>query len=234
MSELSFSDILPGGFREGAIYRPAASEPITKEGPFYANFVCPLRERLHSAPENNYSAIAPVVHLLFGRRPFTVFWRITKIIINSIYGHAVRAIPHIGKEILKSKPSLTNCNPPAKIAFAAINIRIPASLNHGCPSPVCRGLTHAMGRGGNSGGVSELLFMEASARLAAAGSQIIARCNVLFATLTNAFPCEIATLNAVLAEHGQSPKNLSGKVNSFSHKSMWHNRTCFATSKAGG
>lgn len=74
--------------------------------------------------------------------------------------------------------------------------------------------------------------MIAPARLTASGAQMPALRDMFIPTFTKTQPCNVAALDAMLAQYGKPAKNLSGEIDSFSHKAVWHSAMDFAIDKA--
>lgn len=85
-----------------------------------------------------YKAITISVLLLLGARcPSTIFFRIIKIVINSINSHKGFRLTHVGKELSKIfAPFLGHRNPTPSIPFKKISVRIIASLFYATPNRV--------------------------------------------------------------------------------------------------
>jgi hypothetical protein len=82
-----------------------------------------------------------IVRLFFCRGPFAVFWRIRAIVILSLKQKAFWAFAHVGKELRKVTPALTNKYSAPAIAVKAFVFRICTALNHRSPDHILRGLS---------------------------------------------------------------------------------------------
>lgn len=83
---------------------------------------------------NEFGANALVAKLHLASRPSTVFWGVIAIVIDAIKGVLCAwARPHIGKEILKSGPAVTNLNAPSSIVFVRSMFRKFAASLHSVP-----------------------------------------------------------------------------------------------------
>lgn len=96
--------------------------------------------RVAHPQDYNRSDVAPIVRLLNERRPAAIAWLVIAIILNTINRVRGRWFPpHIGKEVLKLLPALTNLDAaPAVILELLIGWRV-ASIFHRAPRAVlCR------------------------------------------------------------------------------------------------
>ena len=218
MSQLLFSGVFSERFCEGALCGPPPDKSVVKRRPLYTNLVRPLGNSLRLSAEGNNPAVAPIVHLLLGGGPFAIFWKVSKIVINSVYRCVFRALAHVGQKILKLSPAFTYYNASSKISFAAINTRITASGNHRAPRGISRSFGHPVSGVCDSSGVIDLLPVEAPARLTTARAKVIACCDVPVPALTKTQPCEIAPSNAMLAKHREPLEYLPSEINSVSHE----------------
>lgn len=220
MSQILSSVVFPGWFFEGALHRPSSRKPVFQQRPRYSKFIHPLSDCFGNAMKGKNSVTTPVVHLLFCCGPFAVFWRVAKVVVNSIYRHVSRAFAHIGQKVFKFKPSFTNCNSSAEIPHTTINTSVLAPVYHRPPSSIGVAFGHAMRGIGDLSRKSEDFFVKASAGLTSARSQIIACRDMFISTFTKAYPCDIPAPYTVLMKHGKSAKSLFGKINLSSHKAL--------------
>lgn len=95
-------------------------------------------------------ARAPIGGLFLESRPSAVIKRVITVAISAIKGHAIRPLPHIGKEgekapALARVPSLTNTDAPPAIVRVRSVARVAATPKHRDPTSVRWGCRHAMG-----------------------------------------------------------------------------------------
>jgi len=82
--------------------------------------------------------IVPPVESLFGfRSPFTVFGKITLIIIDSFQSFIRRGVAHVTKKYSEIMPLITNKNVSTTIIFISVIILIITSGYHGAPRHIC-------------------------------------------------------------------------------------------------
>ena len=83
---------------------------------------------------DKFRANALVTELYFSSSPSTVFWGVIAVVIDPIKGMLCAwARPHIGKEILKSGPAVTNLNAPSSIVFVRSMFRKFTASLHSVP-----------------------------------------------------------------------------------------------------
>ena len=71
--------------------------------------------------------------------PSAIFLTIIAVVINPVYGHSDRDLPHIFQETRKHQPIGTHPNTSGTIAVKSVIPWIRASLNHCCPYPISMG-----------------------------------------------------------------------------------------------
>jgi len=131
--------------RQGSFHRPASpSNAGMESGIADWRFIGPLREREGFAIMGNAYIAPSVILLLLSCSPFTVISKITQVIVDSLNGQTVRAFPHIGKEILKDHPFITNGNASFSILFVGFVIFISTSILHGTMNSICSYFVQAM------------------------------------------------------------------------------------------
>lgn len=92
-------------------------------------------------PMPRYHQIAASVSALFFRScPPAVFWLVVAIVVwITVYGLAFRTVAHVGKEVCKNKPAITNTNTSAAVATVATVAFVVAAASHPDPCLVCAG-----------------------------------------------------------------------------------------------
>jgi hypothetical protein len=78
--------------------------------------------------------------LLFSGSPSAIARKISRFVVNSVDGHALRSLAHVSKEVLKAvriapMPAVTNLDATSAVAMKAANTLIVTSLMHSPPRP---------------------------------------------------------------------------------------------------
>ena len=135
---------------------------------------------------------APVVGLFGPCRPAAIFGFITSIVIDSVDGHSRRRFAHVGKKVLKCKPTVADSDTPAPITRKTFVFRIPASLEHAQPAIIdtCISADTSMSMFGGAldDGLARDLTMITPATLNIPASQKSAHSDSLFSAIAETKP----------------------------------------------
>jgi len=106
---------------------------------FYSNGFCKRCGFVLLAIYNNKLGISSVQLLLGTSRPFTIFWRVSKIVVYSVERVTFRPFPHVGYKVFKTfaatnRPAITNGYAPASITRELLKVWLLASDNHSMPA----------------------------------------------------------------------------------------------------
>lgn len=110
-----------------------------------AKLVSPFAHRKGFSIVRNQYIGGPVVPLLFRGSPLTVIWFVIPVIVDSVklvLGR--RTFAHIGKEVIKQFPAITNDDASSSIAVIHPRFWIKASSFHRAPNVVLRLIRLAM------------------------------------------------------------------------------------------
>jgi hypothetical protein len=105
----------------------------------YSNSFCKLCGFVLLTLYNNKFGISTVQLLLRASRPFTIFWKVAKIVVYSVKRVTFRPFSHVGNEVFKTfsatnRPALTNGYAPASVARELFKVWLFASNNHSMPA----------------------------------------------------------------------------------------------------
>jgi hypothetical protein len=123
------------------IFSPVSA---VKSSPRQTDIFGPLKKSHRFAIGSKTNSVGFIVCLICFCGPFAVFFAVTMVNINSIYGHSRTSYPHIGKEVFKLLPSLANSYPSTAIIFERNNSRQVTSIEHVTPYSVCSSPSHSM------------------------------------------------------------------------------------------
>jgi hypothetical protein len=70
----------------------------------YARSIGPLRKSHRFFANGDKSVVAPIVTLLFPCDPLAVVWRISLIVVYSVYLQPIWRVPHVSQEVLEILP----------------------------------------------------------------------------------------------------------------------------------
>jgi hypothetical protein len=112
------------------------SDTGVESASFHSKMRLPLSYRFCFAI-HSYSAICACVVAIYGWcSPPAVIRRIWPVIVNSIYLMAIPWFSHVIKEIVKHKPSVTDCDTSASIPFISRIIGVQTPLLDVCPNSI--------------------------------------------------------------------------------------------------
>ena len=94
----------------------------------------PFLERFSPTSKCVDSGRLAVSNLLFSGSPSTICRRVWALIVNAIQCHAIRALAHIRKEILKRHPTLTNGDSATTITRVSMISFVKTAPSHRCPN----------------------------------------------------------------------------------------------------
>lgn len=157
---------------------------------------------------------APIVGLLFCGGPSAIFWAVSLLWVNAIYGTAVRAISHVGNERFKRLPSMANSDASTAVQIVLVVGRAVASGSHVYPGVVCWRRVCAIFK-------SAVLYPAfASARFVFSGLQCIARKLAYVSAFAPAYPANAGSAligDRRFRNYSQETKRLSEQVDLFAH-----------------
>ena len=123
---------------KSALHGPSMSEPLNQSVLFHPQFPRPLRDGKRLSVKRDQCIASTVVILVNRRCPPAIFGRVPGVVVNSVQGHAVRPVSHVGQEILKFHPSLANIYSSTAVPGVVPMVRIQAPLFHCGPRLIGR------------------------------------------------------------------------------------------------
>lgn len=131
--------------KHSVIHRPALFYTASYGVAMNPATVSPLHKRPCDIVDSNISTISPVVGLFFRRSPAAIPRVVSKVVISSVKGGAIRPCAHILNKQFKTTPPLTKSNPPSAVVFKVGVVGVTAPGSHACPRTVCSGVAHSVG-----------------------------------------------------------------------------------------
>ncbi len=101
-------------------------------------FFRPLLDGLRFIVDGYISSVPFVSCLICSGRPLAVFWRVPKIVINTLKGKALWFFAHVRQKVLKFKPPFAHGNSPCAIIFVGLIAFTKTSFFHASPNLVGR------------------------------------------------------------------------------------------------
>ncbi len=139
-----------------------------------AIFFCPCRYALCSAVVCEQPQVASISRLLDICRPYRILGRIRSIIVETLQGViGARSIPHVGPEVLKDLPSVTDSNTSTSISRKGMVIDVATSFPHADPDGIGRCLLTGFGLSVTGGASLSGLITQTAARLRFVSQQVI-------------------------------------------------------------
>lgn len=126
---------------------PAAFDSERQRGRRDPDALRPGFEHHRLTVERDKSCAGPVAGLLVSRRPPAVFGRVISIVVDAVNRKANWLFPHVSQEVGKAigaAPSLANFDAAAAVSVKNLVRRVSATVVHGGPYSVGRGLCHAV------------------------------------------------------------------------------------------
>lgn len=126
------------GRSKSTLHGPSVPESLNQSVLFHSQFPCPLRDGKRFVVKRDQCVASAVVILVNRRCPSAIFRRVPGVVVDSVQGHAVRPVPHIGQEIFKFHPSLANIDPATAIPGVVPMVRVQTPLFHCSPRLIGR------------------------------------------------------------------------------------------------
>lgn len=144
-----------------------------------------------------------IIRLLGWRRPSAVFWRISSVIVDSIYASSDGRFAHIDEKVLERLPSITNGDSTTTVSGIPIVLWITASPAHLHPDSIsARPSANRIAM--RSFHCRRRLAMNASARCGVSRFQVASGDNDFRPAITAAFPMRIGLFREGKG-HGDEP-----------------------------
>ncbi len=201
---------------EGVVFVPKAVVDLVA---IHAKNFCCLGHS-HSLSIDFDQSICPAISaLLFGANPPAISGFIVAFVVNSVNRQPSRPPTHVGKEIGKDHPSITNGNPAPAVIGKAFVLRARAPFNHPAPNAVfgfvCGG---AAWRQSSCRSRCCSLRPKAPTRRCISISQINARHNAHPSAIAGAPPASPSRGGFLRNfNNGKTPKLLPGQVDQLRH-----------------
>jgi len=131
--------------RQGAFRTPSltdVSEP--KRCSRYPKPLGPFGQGQRLAAKRDDCVLPHVSPLLLVGSPSAIRWLVAFVPIKPIQSRARRALAHVHKEVLKTKPPQADGNAASTVVFEGRGARITAPRNHVLPRPICSAADVAM------------------------------------------------------------------------------------------
>lgn len=154
--------------------------------------------------------------LLYCGSPPDIRRLVNTVIVNALNGHSRWALPHVGKEVLKTFPTLTHSNSSLKIILSANRSRR-ASLFHRLPCQISTGLPACGSLPVGCKPSKSGFTFETTARSGASRFQITASHNNFAPTITETNAATVAINHSAIFNNKKPSKPLANKGNSFRH-----------------
>lgn len=200
----------------GSRFAPATTNSVKDSVIAHSVNLCPVGSA-HLNPEVFNDNGAPCVSgLLTASRPSTVFWKVAKVVVDSINGVIWRRpVSHVSMEVFKAiEPSIANSYSSSSVICVGVKIRVSASEFDTVPDVVHGRSTHSMSL---SGYLSNLV-MNASARLCISGRKGVCLNNGFFSAVANTVPSDSsATGISGSGNCCEPPVSNTGMVYCFGH-----------------
>lgn len=185
-------------------------EPSGKSGWGHACNRGPFLESFYLTHVLNKANTFLVARLFLLRGPSAIFRRIAKIVVDSFYRASVRPFPHIKNEVLEGDPSLAYGYPAPSVSREKSIASIPASIVHGGPDFIDRGLALSVS--------GSRLCLKAPAGLLDSASQGTAESNDAVPAVADAVPGAPSSNVLCCGNHGEPAKLFPAKIASLCRK----------------
>lgn len=194
--------------RKSFFNRPTGRQSIFDSGAAQTRLTNPLHQGLGFVVEREQSIVTPIIILSDSISPNTILRRIAKIVVLTLKRFTNRLFAHIGVKVLKRQPTVANGNASLAVVLKISIGRTCASLKHFVPNPINGGIAHSVSatRSGTR------LFTQTPTTLCVAGCQRIRPNGSGLTAFTKAIPKRLLPVRSRIIKHGQTVKNLVGKV----------------------
>lgn len=164
--------------------------------------------RTHSSV-NRGPIVVTILGLLFSRRPTTVFWRVSKIVVDALQRITHRfTLAHVGQEVLEIQPPFTHGDSSASVSGVVGGSRIGASRLHRLPGQIFRAFSPQP-----PAGVPMALTSTSATLSAFTKFQIRSICTDDGAAITLAQPHSLYAPMRSDIENCEAPKLLTNQIN---------------------
>lgn len=185
---------------------PTAINAITQRGWLNADQFGQLIDGHECAVEpdqsdafDNLTSVSPLFDI---RRPSTIVWTVTLLIVNALNRALRWTRSHVGDEIIERLPTLANRDSAPAIVGVIGGIWVTAALFHTGPTRVFARLAHAV----LAKALSKHVDFQTPTRFGVSGTEVRPRNVMKSAAVAEAFPCAVTTNLSFLIGDDKPPK----------------------------
>jgi len=189
------------GLCQGVFNRPSLVYSVPDSHTAYSQLLAPLGN-VKAFPFKREDVItASIVGLYFTGSPATVIRLIIAVVVDAIYGiSSAGPVAHIFEKVLKRiKPTIANPYAPLAIIFIGLVFGVITPTYHSSPRFMFRRTAHAV-------------IAKASTTKRTSRDKAMRGDDLLFSTVTTAYPFRVSFLDIGVSDNSPSSKSLAGKV----------------------